>query len=110
MLTTVLVSFGIPSDKTTEEVIEKFRGGAHKWREREGLIRKYYLVSPDGRGIVGVYHWRSREDAEAVFETGFREGIEKGYGSLPEITYYDTPIVVDNELGRVQFDGAAAPA
>ena len=60
-----------------------------------GLTRKCYLYGEDWIG-GGVYLWESREAAERQYSTAWRSMIAEKFGSPPEITYYETPIIVDN--------------
>jgi hypothetical protein len=66
-----------------------------------GLIRKYYLLSDDGTSAGGVYLWRSREEAERVYTAEWRRFIVDKYGVEPNLTYFASPVVVDNPLGRI---------
>ncbi len=101
-MVTVTVTFDIPPGKSAAEIVETFSAGTDKWRECDGLLRKYYLVSPDGARAGGVYLWRSRADADAVIHEGFAERIERKYGSAPTIERFDTPIVIDNVAGTLE--------
>ena len=73
-----------------------FRESAPKYRNLPGLIRKYYLRAEDGRTAGGVYLWESRAAAEAAYSTEWREHVAKLFGVAPEITWFDTPVIVDN--------------
>ena len=64
---TALVQFKLPQPITREKAREVFSGTAPKYREIEGLIRKYYLLSKDGGTAGGVYLWKSQEDAERLY-------------------------------------------
>ena len=70
-----------------------------------GLIRKYYLYGDDGVA-GGAYLWESREAAEAVYTAEWREMIAARYGSEPMVTYFETPLVVDNVSGDVIGEAA----
>ena len=37
-----------------------------------------------------------RAAAEATYSTEWREHVAKLFGSAPEITWFDTPVIVDN--------------
>ena len=64
-----------------------------------GLIRKYYIRSEDGRVVGGVYLWQTRQAAERVYSAEWRERVERLYGTKPTITWFDSPVVVDNSTG-----------
>jgi len=47
----------------------------------------------------GVYLWESRAAAEQVYSGEWRERVTKLYGNAPQVTYFDTPVIVDNSAG-----------
>src|SRR5213075_455459 len=70
------------------------------------LVRKYYLFDPETRTGGGCYLWESREAAERVYTSEWRNMIAERYGAQPEISYFQTPVVVDNTLGKTILDAA----
>jgi hypothetical protein len=95
-MVTALVQFKIPAPMSREQAKEVFAGTAPKYQEARGLIRKYYLLSGDGGTVGGVYLWRSREDAEKLYTSEWKDFIKEKYGGEPSIVYFHTPVVVDN--------------
>jgi len=93
---TALVQFKLPQPVTREEAQEIFVRVAPKARETSGLIRKYYLLSEDGGTAGGVYLWKSRKDAAVFYNTDWENYIRDRYQALPSITYFESPVVVDN--------------
>ena len=75
------------------------RRSAPKYQSLPGLIRKYYIRSEDGRVAGGIYLWESRQAAERVYDGEWRSRVEKLYGAAPTITWFDSPVVVDNAIG-----------
>lgn len=108
MFTTV-VQFRLPAAITKDEAARRFQSSAPKYRDLPGLIRKHYIVSEDGRIAGGVYHWRSRTDAERVYSGEWRERVEQLYGAKPDILWFDSPVMVDNVSGEI-VAGAKAKA
>jgi hypothetical protein len=98
---TALVQFKLPQSVTREKATEIFSTTAPKYRDVPGLIRKYYLLSDDGGTAGGVYLWRSREDAERLYTDDWRRFIAEKYGSDPTVSYFATPVVVDNLIGEI---------
>jgi hypothetical protein len=96
---TALVQFNLPAPISLAEAAKRFEGSAPKYRNVPGLVRKYYIRSEDGRVAGGIYLWESREQAERVYNAEWRERVETLYGSTPSITWFDTPVIVDNQLG-----------
>jgi hypothetical protein len=101
---TALVQFKLPKPVALEQAREIFLGTAPKYQETPGLIRKYYLLSQDGVMAGGVYLWESREDAEGLYTDDWKNFILEKYGTLPSITYLDTPVVVDNLTHEIISD------
>jgi len=93
---TAIVQFALPAPISLAEATQRFESSAPKYQNLPGLVRKYYLRSEDGRTAGGVYLWQSRAAAEAVYNAEWRERVEKLYGGKPVITWFDTPVVVDN--------------
>jgi len=101
---TALVQFKVKDGTTRDEVLTNMNAAAPKFEGMPGLIRKNFLFDGD-RGVGGgVYTWESREAAEKVYAEGgpWREAIRNAYGMDPEITIFETPIIVDNELGEIK--------
>ena len=92
---TAIVQFKLPDGITREAAEAAFEGSAPKYRGVPGLVRKYYLFREDGTA-GGVYLWESREAAERLYNEDWRATIAERYGAPPEITYFETPVIVDN--------------
>lgn len=98
---TALVQFKLPESVTREKAKEFFSSTASKYRDVHGLIRKYYLLSEDGRIGGGVYLWRTREDAERLYTDDWKRFIADKYGAEPSVLYFATPVVVDNLTSEI---------
>ena len=100
-MVTAIVQFRLPPTISREQAREQFRHIAPLFREAEGLVRKYFLVAEDGKTAGGAYLWVSREAAERFYNGGVRRMIAERYGNEPTITYFETPVIVDNLTGEV---------
>jgi len=98
---TALLQTRLPEPVSLEQAREMFRRTAPSYQSSPGLIRKYYLVSEDRSTIGGVYLWRSREDAERIYTPKWREYVKQTFGEYPSLTWFDTPLVVDNLTGEL---------
>ncbi len=58
---TALVEFKLPQPMSLDQAKQTFLSTAPKYQGMPGLIRKYYVVSEDGRRAGGVYLWASHE-------------------------------------------------
>ena len=100
MLTT-LVQIKMPAYMSLEKAREVFVGTAPKYRVVAGLIRKYYLLAEDGNTAGGVYLWESRAAAEAMYNPEWYAFIREKYGVDPEVSYFESPVVVDNLTAEI---------
>jgi len=92
---TAVVRFKLPQGTSLEAAKALFEKSAPNYKGVPGLVRKYYLFGEDRTG-GGVYLWDSREAAERMYSDAWRKMIAERYGAVPEITYYETPVIVDN--------------
>jgi hypothetical protein len=104
---TAIVNFKLPADIDAKKAAELFKGSAPKYRGLKGLVRKYYLFDETQRIGGGVYLWKSRADAEAVYTPQWKAYIAERYGTPPDIRYFETSVVVDNESDKTILDAAA---
>jgi len=90
------VKFLLAKPMTLDEAKAKFEGTAPKYRDREGLIRKTYLLSDDGLTAGAVYFWTDRAAAERLYTPQWRETVTQVYGVGPDISFYRAPVSVEN--------------
>lgn len=91
---TALVQFPLPKSMSLKDAKAAFESTAPNYKGLPGLVRKYYLFG-DGMG-GGCYLWESREAAEKVYTAEWRERLTRKYGAAPNVTYFETPVIVDN--------------
>jgi hypothetical protein len=92
---TAIVRFALPPDTSLDAAKAMFEKSAPNYKGAPGLVRKYYLYGEDRIG-GGVYLWESREAADRMYSDTWRKMIAERFGNAPEITYYETPVIVDN--------------
>jgi hypothetical protein len=100
----VLTAFTLPQPITREEARSIFLSTAPKYRGVQGLFSKRYVLSQDGGTVGGVYLWRSRPEAEAMYTESWRAFVRDKYGTQPSVTYFDSPVAVDNVAGQILVD------
>jgi hypothetical protein len=93
---TAIATFQLPKPITLDQAREIFLSTAQKYQGITGLIRKYYLLSQDGATVGGIYLWRSRAEADALYTESWRAFVKEKYGTEPTVTYMESPVVVDN--------------
>ena len=98
---TVIVSFKISTGLKAEAVKDKFLETAPMYRDVDGLIRKNYLLDIEKHTAGGAYTFETREQADKWFDQERIDWITERY-SKPELTYYDTPVLVDNDQDQIK--------
>ena len=101
---TVFTTFTLPKPITREEARSIFLSTAPKYRGVKGLLRKIYVLSEDGGTAGGVYLWNSRPEAEAMYIESWRSFVREKYGTDPTVTYFESPVVVDNVAQEIIND------
>ena len=101
---TAFVQFKLPQPVTRDKAREIFLSTAPKYRDTQGLIRKYYVLSQDGGTAGGVYLWKSRKDAERLYTDDWKSYVREKYGAPPSVTYFESPVVVDNVTHEIVSD------
>lgn len=97
---TEYVLFGVPAGITRAEVVQGMRDVAPRWRAETDLIRKTFIYDAAAGQAGAFYLWKNRQSAERAHGPEWRQGVRARYGSEPVIRYFDTPVIVDNALGR----------
>ena len=102
---TVFTTFQLPTPITLEEARRIFLSTAPRYQDVAGLLRKCYVLSQDGNTAGGIYLWNSRAEAEAMYTESWRTFVREKYGTDPSVTYFETPVVVDNLTHQILSDG-----
>lgn len=103
MITTI-TQFRLPKPITLDEARRIFLSTAPTYLAVPGLIRKCYVLSEDGSTAGGVYLWTSRAAAEAIYTEAWARFVTDKYGTAPIVTYFESPVVVDNLTGEIVAD------
>lgn len=101
---TAITAFKLPKPITREEARTIFLGTAPNYQGVTGLFRKSYVLSEDGGTAGGVYLWNSRAEAEAMYTESWRTFVAQKYGTDPTVTYFESPVVVDNVTHELLTD------
>jgi hypothetical protein len=97
-----IVNFQLPPDVTAEQARKLYAESAPRYRAMKGLVRKYYLWDAERHIGGGVYLWESRAAADAVYTAEWKASIAARYGAAPAITFFESPVIVDNEIGTTR--------
>jgi hypothetical protein len=99
-----LTSFTLPKPITREEARSIFLSTAPTYRGVPGLFKKHYVLSQDGSTAGGVYLWNSKAEAQALYTESWRAFVRGKYGTEPVVTYFESPVLVDNVAGQIISD------
>jgi hypothetical protein len=98
---TVIVNYELAPSLSLEKVRQYYEQAVPKFEHMPGLIRKYFMLSEDGRIGGSVYLWETRDQAISFHDESWKEFMRGKYGNRPQVTIFECPIIVDNVLGDV---------
>ena len=98
---TVMWTFKVPSGTPTQDLVNTIHGTAHTYQGIPGLIRKYYGIAEDGRTLVGIYLWKSKDDAERFYTPEWIATVTKRWNAPPGRQEWSTPMVVESAERRL---------
>ncbi len=99
-----ITAFALPTPITPDEARRIYLSTAPTYQGVAGLLRKHYVLSQDGKMAGGVYLWQSRADAERLYTDAWRAFVRDKYHCEPTVTYFDSPVTVDNTTGHIDSD------
>ena len=102
---TVIALLQLPTGTTLADAKQVFESTAPRYRDVDGLIRKYYLFDPATRSAGGCYLLKDRSAAEQLFDDKWHAFVSAKYGVAPQVSMFETPVIVDNVLGQIQVEG-----
>ena len=103
---TVLVTYKLPAGMDRVAAAKLSEDAAPRFQGLDGLRTKHFLYQEaDGLG-GGFYAWESRAQAEVFHCEAWLDSMEERMGSRPELTFFETAVVVDNTVGEVQVQAA----
>lgn len=97
---TVVVKFKISDTLTSKILKEKFIETSTMYQKVDGLLRKNYIADIENKYAGGVYTFVSLKSAKNWFDEDRIEWITQRF-SKPEVAYYESPVIVDNEKNLI---------
>lgn len=94
-----LVTIAAPAGVTRAQVVQEFNAAVPIYRTVGGLMRKYFVLTSDGR-FGGIYLWQDAASAQAWFNEAWKARVLKIYGSTASIEWFDTPILLPSRLAE----------
>jgi hypothetical protein len=97
---TVVVKFKISDTLTSKILKEKFIETSTMYQKVDGLLRKNYIADIENKYAGGVYTFVSMKSAKNWFDEDRIDWITQRF-SKPEVAYYESPVIVDNEKNLI---------
>jgi len=92
----VITRFAVPATVNVGEMRETLAQVAPAFRNVPHLVRKQFLLSPDGRTAGGVYLWEEEAAARLFMQQRVAPMVRDRFGVEPTIEFYDSPVSVEN--------------
>jgi len=93
---TVITRFAVPAKVTPRDMRDVSAQAAPAFRNVPYLLRKQFLLSPDGRIAGGVYLWKDEVAARTFMQQRVAPMIRDKFGVEPTIEFYDSSVIVEN--------------
>lgn len=97
----VIWTYAVPPSLDEPAIRRQFAAVADRYLGVPGLIRKYFGFSTDGKSVVGVYLWTSKEAAEGFYTPDWIAGVTERWGAAPERADWIVPVVAESAEGRI---------
>jgi heme-degrading monooxygenase HmoA len=94
-----IVRVAKPWYATRSAVVGKMRDTIPQYARLPGLMFKAFSFEQASGDFGGVYHWRSRAEAQAWFSAGWFERVRRERGVEGQLRYFDAPLSLDNRPG-----------
>ena len=94
-----IVEIPIPAGIGKNKVVEGFAASVSTFQQVPGLMRKYFITTPDGK-FGGVYLWKDEASAKAWFTDAWSNRIRREYGQTATVEWFDTPILLVGREGN----------
>ena len=103
---TVLVKYRLPAGTDRAAAKAQSEAAAPKFQALDGLKTKYFLYQEEEGCGGGFYIWESRAQAEAFHSEAWLDSMEERMGARPELTFFETAVIVDNTAGDILVEAA----
>jgi hypothetical protein len=95
-MTTVVTKFALPANVAAADIRAAFTEVAAHFRNVPGLVRKQFLLSPDGKTGGGVYLWSDDVAARTFMLERVAPMIRSRFRVEPTIEFFESPVIVEN--------------
>lgn len=102
MITTVLVIYKLAPGTDRASALKLQEDAAPRFQGIEGLRSKHFLYQEEEGTAGGFYTWETLDKAEAFHSEAWLDSMEERMGSRPELTFFETAVLVDNADGEIE--------
>ncbi len=95
---TVITRFPVPAAMNAAQMRAVIAQAAPAFQNVPGLIRKQFLLSPDGRTTGGVYLWENEQAARTFMLQHVAPMIREKFKVEPTIEFFESPLIVENSV------------
>lgn len=92
-----LVTLPIPQGMSRDAIIAEFHKSLPTYRKVPGLVRKYFILTPDGL-FGGIYLWQDRQSADVFYSPEWHARVRAAYNVDARLETFDVPIAVKTNL------------
>ena len=92
----VMWTYQAPPQLTREIIEKQFSQVVDRYLGIQGLIRKYFGFTEDGKSVIGIYLWISKEEADKFYTKEWMEGVTQRWGATPTKSEWIVPIVAES--------------
>lgn len=100
----VVWTYAVPPSLDESAIRRQFAAVADRYIGISGLVRKYFGLSDDGRSVVGIYLWTSKDAADAFYSPEWIAGVTERWGATPQRADWIVPVVAESAEGRIVSD------
>jgi hypothetical protein len=100
----VVWTYIAPPSLDEPTIRRQFDAVADRYIGIPGLIRKYFGLSDDGKSVVGIYLWTSKDAADAFYSPEWIAGVTERWGATPQRVDWIVPVVAESAGQRVVRD------
>ena len=102
-----LVKLKKPEGMNRDDAAKDTWNAVPRWKANPDLIRKHFLYGEDGC-LYGFYLWKSKEAALEGHNKEWQEMTKERTGAMPEFSYFDVMMILDNEADAIdEYEPAA---
>ena len=94
----IIVVIQTPSGITRPMLEGGFKQALPVYEKIPGLLRKFFIANENSFG--GMYLWKDRASADAWYTAAWRAKAKATYGSEPQLTYFDSPLQIENKTSN----------